>query len=210
MTRSISTYAERCQVMVSTSGAQLLPEDAVRTLRKELFPLVALVTPNLPEALLILKDVGQNVDLPKGIQDLAKIAQSVQKLGPRSVLLKGGHLPFTRDGTVDKRTPQKRFVVDVLCDSEEVTVFESDYIESKNTHGTGCSLACMFTSRYTDLILTQPAAIASRLAQGHSLVQATTGARQYVEAGIKTSASLGKGNGPLNHFHSIYTLPFAP
>lgn len=128
--------------MVSTSGAQLLPEEAVSTLRKELLPVTTVLTPNLPEAMLILKNNDVQVEQPSSIQDLKDMARNVQELGSRYVLLKGGHVPLTKDHIVSNDQAQRHLVVDVLCGEEETHVFESDYIKSNNTHGTGCSLAC--------------------------------------------------------------------
>ncbi|KAK3079081.1 hypothetical protein LTS18_005788, partial [Coniosporium uncinatum] len=164
--------------MVATSGAQLLPEDAIDTLTKTLLPQTTILTPNLPEAVLLLKHAGRRMNEPESADDVAKIACEVQKLGPKYVLLKGGHLPMTK-GRVISKTEGNRHLV----------------LNSKNTHGTGCSLA---------------SAIASNLASGMPMIQAVRRANQYVAAGIRTSQDLGKGSGPINHFHSTYTLPFAP
>lgn len=120
--------------MVSTSGAQLLPEDAVQTLREKLLPVTTVLTPNIPEALLLLKDSGHSVEHPKSTQDLINIALMVHQLGPEAVLLKGGHLPLNHE--------EGHEVVDVLCKNNNAEIIKTEYIESKNTHGTGCSLAC--------------------------------------------------------------------
>ncbi|KAI9755632.1 MAG: hypothetical protein M4579_004205 [Chaenotheca gracillima] len=184
-------------VMVSTSGAQLLPQEAVRSLREQLMPLTTVLTPNLPEALLILKDAGQDTpDPPGSLDDLINIAKAVHALGPQFVLLKGGHQPFTKDGRISKEHADRHTVIDILYGSGgETTLIETDYLDSKNTHGTGCSLA---------------SAVASNLANGMEVGPAVKSACRYVEAGIKLSISLGKGSGPINHFHSMYSLPFAP
>jgi len=85
--------------------------------------------------------------------------------------------------------------VDVLVGEGEVTKMEKPYHNSKNTHGTGCPLA---------------SAIAANLAQGIELKVAVLNASRYVEAAIRTADDMGKGHGPINHFHSSYMLPFAP
>ncbi|KAI9723119.1 MAG: hypothetical protein M1828_004367 [Chrysothrix sp. TS-e1954] len=182
-------------VMVATSGAQLLPVDAVQYLRIQLLPIVTLLTPNIPEAMLLLKDQGSMIDAPKSVQELINIAQAVQELGPQWVLLKGGHLPL--DGATRKSTGSSapKVVVDILHGDGETIIMETERIDSNNTHGTGCSLA---------------SAVACNLAQGYEMEKAVRSANAYVQAGIKTNEDLGKGSGPINHFHSAYTLPFAP
>ncbi|KAI9820265.1 MAG: hypothetical protein M1827_005887 [Pycnora praestabilis] len=182
-------------VMLATSGAQLLPQNAVRTLREKLIPLTTILTPNLPEATLLLQDAGRHMKDPESVADVIEIAKAIQSLGSKYVLLKGGHLPLTREGVISYNEADKHIVVDVLYGNGQQVVFETDYLKSKNTHGTGCSLA---------------SAIASNLANGLDIIQAVQAASWYVEAGIKTSKDLGKGNGPINHFHSTYKLPFAP
>ncbi|KAL4917310.1 Phosphomethylpyrimidine kinase-domain-containing protein [Aspergillus aurantiobrunneus] len=182
-------------VMISTSGSQLLPEAAVQGLRTKLLPLTTVLTPNIPEAKLLLKDSGQDVADPGDLQGLISLAKQVAALGPKAILLKGGHLPLTKDHKTARNSDEASRVVDVLYDGEEVTLFETDFLVSKNTHGTGCSLA---------------SAIAANLALKKNLKRAVRGAVRFVEAGIKTSFELGKGSGPINHFHSVYTLPFAP
>ncbi|KAH7139027.1 Phosphomethylpyrimidine kinase-domain-containing protein [Dendryphion nanum] len=182
-------------VMVSTSGSKLLPEEAIDTLIKDLLPLTTILTPNLPEARLLLKIANVPFKEPENIEDVVTLAKSIQKLGPRYVLLKGGHLPLNKKGVVSKSDAEREVVLNVLYGDDNVTLMESDYIESKNTHGTGCSLA---------------SAIACNLACDMTIVNAVKRANRYIEAGIKTSSDLGKGSGPINHFHSTYTLPYAP
>ncbi|OMP82669.1 putative hydroxymethylpyrimidine/phosphomethylpyrimidine kinase 2 [Diplodia seriata] len=184
------------QVMVSTSGAQLLPENAVEILIAQLLPVTTLLTPNLPEAQLILKSIGKSVGEPQSVDDIVAMAKAVRELGPKYVLLKGGHVPLTKDRVVPTGEADWQIVLNVLVGGAEDVIFETAYLKSKNTHGTGCSLAS--------------AAIASRLASGMTIEQAVKTANYYIEAGIRTSQDLGKGSGPINHFHSTYSLPFAP
>ena len=181
--------------MISTSGSQLLPEDAVRTLRIKLLPVTTVLTPNMPEAILLLQDAGIQVDDPQNLEDVIQLAKQIQSLGPKNVLLKGGHLPLTAERQIPSSPEEASIVIDVLWDGSNVTLFQSDLIQSKNTHGTGCSLA---------------SAIVSNLVNGMDIVRATQAARWFVEAGIKTSVDMGRGNGPINHFHSVYSLPFSP
>ncbi|KLJ09548.1 hypothetical protein EMPG_15042 [Blastomyces silverae] len=183
-------------VMVSTSGSKLLPGEATNIVRTKLLPLTTILTPNIPEAILLLQSSGADAKNPENLEDAIQIAKQIHTLGPKYVLLKGGHLPLTasfqRVTTADQQ-PSK--VVDVLFDGEKVTLFENEFLTSKNTHGTGCSLA---------------SAIAANLAQEMDVVRAVRAACRFVEAGIRTSVDLGKGHGPINHFHSLYSVPFAP
>ncbi|RSL75073.1 hypothetical protein CEP51_011207 [Fusarium floridanum] len=184
-------------VMVSTSGATLLPNEAVQHLCKHLLPHTTVLTPNIPEAFLILSQNGQSVTPEvRNVKDLEVVARSIQALGPKWVLVKGGHVPMKEDLTVAATEEERKFVVDVLVGGDgEVVRVQSPYQASTSTHGTGCSLA---------------SAIASNLAKGLDAPKAVRSACRYIEAAIRTAPGLGKGHGPLNHFHSTYTLPFAP
>ncbi|RFU77482.1 hypothetical protein TARUN_4785 [Trichoderma arundinaceum] len=184
------------QVMVSTSGAQLLPHEAIAQLSQHLLPHTTILTPNIPEATLLLTQNGHEGGEIMSVSDVEAMGRKIQALGPKWVLVKGGHMPFRRDLTVAKSDEEKEVVVDVLVGPEgDVLRVESPYQESTSTHGTGCSLA---------------SAIAARLAQGADVPTAVRGACRYIEAGIKTAPQLGSGNGPLDHFHSTYTFPFSP
>jgi hydroxymethylpyrimidine kinase/phosphomethylpyrimidine kinase len=155
--------------------------------------MTTVLTPNVPEAMLLIRDAGQKFDDPKNLEDLIGLAKAVHKLGSKYILLKGGHLPLKR--VHQAATKDGEIVIDILFDGSEVVLVETVYLKSKNTHGTGCSLA---------------SAIASNLAGGMDVPRAVRAAARYVEAGIKTSFDLGQGSGPINHFHSTYSLPFAP
>jgi len=187
-------------VMVSTSGHQLLPGDAVRGMLGRLVRGVEIVTPNVPEAVLMLKEGSEGDDevrSPGDLEGLKMLARTVhEKLGPRAVLLKGGHVPMCRrNGTLVKAMSEedREVVVDVLYDGVEVELVEGAYAKSRNTHGTGCSLA---------------SALAANLAQGLELKKAVKRACQYVGVGINTSISFSKGAGPINHFHNMQRMPF--
>jgi hydroxymethylpyrimidine/phosphomethylpyrimidine kinase len=157
-------------VMVAKGGQSLLDADARDALRSLLVPMAALVTPNVPEAeSLACARIGSAADL-------GRIAEKLLLLGPSAVLVKGGHLP----GDV---------VVDVLrtADGGEYR-FESPRIDSRSTHGTGCTLS---------------SAIALGIAEGLTLEGAVARARLYVLEAIRTAPNLGQGHGPLNHAHPI-------
>lgn len=181
--------------MVATTGAVLLPPEAVKYLRTLLLPQTFIVTPNIPEAKLLLSDAGHTSIEINHVDDLETLARETQKLGPRWVLIKGGHVPFKKDGTVAKTPEEKELIVDVLFGEDKLIKFQSPYQESRNTHGTGCSLA---------------SAIASNIARGLEPTESVKAASEYIAAGIRTAPGYGQGNGPLNHFHSVYTLPFTP
>ena len=128
--------------MMATSGAQLLPTDAVRVFREQILPLATVLTPNIPEAKLLLENAGQPVPDPETLDDLIEYARAVRRLNPRWVLLKGGHLPLTKHRKIATKHADRQIVIDILVGENQVTLIQSDYLDTKNTHGTGCSLAC--------------------------------------------------------------------
>jgi len=140
------------QVMISTSGSQLLPEAAIETLIQQLLPLTTILTPNLPEAELILKTANTHFKDPENVDDIVAIAKAVQQLGPKYVLLKGGHLPLTKSGKVSREKADREIVLNVLVGEGETTLMETEYLESRNTHGTGCSLACELLKHNSPLL----------------------------------------------------------
>jgi hydroxymethylpyrimidine/phosphomethylpyrimidine kinase len=151
-------------VMVSKHGAPLLVADGVEAMKTFLLPNVFLLTPNLEEASLL---AGAEV------HDLTGMRQAAQKLasmGPQAVLVKGGHLGG--DPT------------DILFYRGEWTEFTTPRIETRHTHGTGCTLS---------------AAITASLASGHDLQEAIRRAKRYVTEAIRNNPGLGSGSGPLNH-----------
>ena len=153
-------------VMVATSGDPLLERDAVDAIRTKLVPMADLVTPNLDEASIL---VGEEVSTVKAMMHAAE--RLVTTSGARAALVKGGHL------RADK-------TVDVLFDGE-FHLFENHRIDTRHTHGTGCTLS---------------AAITARLALGESLVEAVRISLDFVHRALATAPGLGEGNGPLNHF----------
>lgn len=155
-------------VMKAKSGHSLLDPDAVECLKRELFPHAFMVTPNLDEAEAL---TGLKLDSDEAIN---QAAVSIHAMGPRCVLIKGGH----RAGGCR----------DVLYDGRDFTVFEAPRIDTKNTHGTGCTLA---------------SAIAAGLAQGLNPVEAVRRAKEFVSTAIRFAPALGKGHGPTNPFANI-------
>ena len=158
-------------VMYAKGGAPLLREDAVSALKSCLIPMADVITPNIPEAAALL---GHSVG---GVEAMKAAAKELLDLGAKAVLLKGGHL----DG------PE---VFDVLARQGKLSVYSSPRIASKDTHGTGCTLA---------------SALTIGLAQGNLLETAVAEARQYVLGAIMSAPGLGAGHGPLNHSHNFFS-----
>jgi hydroxymethylpyrimidine/phosphomethylpyrimidine kinase len=156
-------------VMVATSGDRLLDRDAESALSTELLPICRLITPNIDEAAILVRRPLH------AIEDLDTAAAYLIALGARAALVKGGHL-------------EGDDVVDVLHDGHEIRRFRRPRLDSRNTHGTGCTLS---------------AAIAARLAQGRPLVRAVEDALDFVHRAIASAPDLGAGNGPLDHFASV-------
>jgi len=152
-------------VMVAKGGARLLDDPAVAALRRDLLPLATLLTPNVPEAEAL---TGLTITDHAAAR---RAAQALLDLGAAAVLLKGGHLR----GAV---------VQDVLATSGGMEVIESPRIETRHTHGTGCTLA---------------SAVATGLAQGMTLSDAVRRGAAYVHAAILAAPGFGAGHGPLGH-----------
>ena len=153
-------------VMVATSGDVLLESDAIDVIRRELIPQAFLVTPNLHEAAIL---VGQEIEDEDA---MARAAEAiVNEMGAQAVLIKGGHM-----ASGDR-------VVDILYDGN-VRAFRGQRLDTRNTHGTGCTLS---------------AAITAQLARGESLHAAVRRAIDYVHNAIASAPGLGSGHGPLNH-----------
>jgi hydroxymethylpyrimidine/phosphomethylpyrimidine kinase len=156
-------------VILSKHGVALLSGDAVDTLKTRLLPYAFLLTPNLDEAAHL---TGMEV---RNTFDMRKAAEKLAELGPRAVLVKGGHL-----GDSD--------ATDVLFYQGEFREFTSPRIATRNTHGTGCTLS---------------AAIAASLASGYDLAAAVERAKRYVTAAIRSNLGFGAGAGPLDH-HALF------
>jgi hydroxymethylpyrimidine/phosphomethylpyrimidine kinase len=166
-------------VMVSQSGYQLIEDDAVKVLQQVLFPLCELITPNIPEAEKLLGNSIQTED------DIEQAACDLLQMGPRAVLLKGGHL--------QKKSQSADCLAIALPDGKGVDIhwYRSERIETDNTHGTGCTLS---------------SAIASERAKGKSLPKAIEEAKRYITKAIGAGSEyqLGEGSGPLHHFYQIW------
>jgi hydroxymethylpyrimidine/phosphomethylpyrimidine kinase len=155
-------------VILSKHGAALLEADAVDALKTRLLPYTYLLTPNLEEAALL---IGAEI---RNIGDMREAGEKLAALGPRAVLVKGGHLGG--DAT------------DVLFHQGKCREFASPRITTRNTHGTGCTLS---------------AAITASLASGYDLPEAVERAKRYVTAAIGGNPGFGAGAGPLDH-HALF------
>ncbi len=155
-------------VMAATSGDVLLAPEAVSAVRDELLPLAAVVTPNWPEAVFLT-----GVREP-GIRGMGIAARAILDAGAAAVLVKGGHMGGDE-------------VVDLLWDGDREHLFRGPRIDTRHTHGTGCTLS---------------AAITAGLARGAPLVDAVGAAVAWVREAIAGAPGLGAGSGPLNHFTS--------
>jgi len=175
-------------VMYAKSGDLLLKPDARDTLINKLLPLSTLITPNIPEAEFIS---GMKI---KDIEDMKMAGEKIKKKIGADVLIKGGHLIEGARGQpppspFDKGDGQGTRVLDILYTDGEFFIFESERIETKNTHGTGC---------------TYSAAIASELAKGYTLHDAVKRAKDFITSAIKNSIEIGKGRGPTNPIAELY------
>ncbi|AFD08810.1 bifunctional hydroxymethylpyrimidine kinase/phosphomethylpyrimidine kinase [Solitalea canadensis] len=162
-------------VMISTSGHKLIEDETVDVLTSHLFPLATVITPNLDEAAVLTGVKLDNVD------DMQKAAIKLLETGCRSVLVKGGHL-------------KSKVLYDVFVDANgNELVFEGEFIQSNNVHGTGCTLS---------------SAIGAYLARGERLNVAISLARDYIKEVIEAGKDVrtGEGNGPLNHFFNPQKL----
>ena len=131
--------------MVSTTGHRLLPLDAVSLFRQKLLPHATVLTPNIPEAKLLLENAGEPPTKLEDISDIIRWAQAIQRLGPNVVLLKGGHMPMTHELKLAAKESEKQVAVNVVVSEDMTYQLTEPWSTSKNTHGTGCSLACMLS-----------------------------------------------------------------
>ncbi len=157
-------------VMISKSGYALLKEESREALVEKLFPLARVVTPNIHEAEALINSPI------KSIEEMKEAAKEILKLGAPCVVVKGGHL------SGDQAT-------DVIYDGNEFKKLVSPYIETRNTHGTGCTFS---------------SAIAAFLARDFDFFNAVTEAKTYITGAIAHSLNLGKGHGPTHHFFDLY------
>lgn len=156
-------------VMIAKGGHALMKEDALEFFIKRLIPLAGMLTPNIPEAEAI---TGMEITTS---EDMKKAAVSIYRMGAGSVLIKGGHL--------------KGDAEDILYDGKEFYIYSTKRIQTKNTHGTGCTFS---------------SAIASNLALGLPFPTAVEKAKEYVTMAIEHSLEIGKGHGPTHHLYGVY------
>lgn len=156
-------------VMYAKNGCPLMEPTAVDTLIKVIIPLADVLTPNIPEA---EKIADMQIS---SVTDLEAAAKKIVAMGCKAIVIKGGHAIGN--------------ALDVLYDGEKFYHFETKRIDTKNTHGTGCTLS---------------SAIASQLAKGLSVPEAVQKSKEYVTTAIEHSLAIGHGNGPTNHFYNLY------
>ena len=156
-------------VIISKSGGILLETNAISALIEHLLPLATVITPNLDEAQALTGIEASDVD------GMKTIAQNLFEMGPRNVVVKGGHL----EGPA----------VDVFYDGTDFQSFEAERVNTKSDHGTGCTFA---------------AAITSGLAKGARVVDAVGDAKSYLTGALINAMPIGQGHGPVHHFHNLY------
>jgi hydroxymethylpyrimidine/phosphomethylpyrimidine kinase len=161
-------------VMIAKSGDALLRDDAVATLVARLLPLAEVVTPNLPEAARLAPGVGAGTARGLDDRELEDQARRIAALGPRIVVIKGGHATGPES-------------VDLYFDGARFERLRGPRIATRATHGTGCTFS---------------AALTAGLALGRPPFEAAVGARAYLEAALRAAPTLGRGAGPLDHFHA--------
>mgnify|MGYP000011447212 FL=1 len=155
-------------VIVSTSGVKLVNNKYISAIKKKLFKNLSLLTPNIPEAEIIS---GMNI---LNVNDMIIAARRILKLGPKNVLIKGGHL-------------KNNYLFDVLINKKFLKIYKNKKIKSRNTHGTGCTLS---------------SAIATYYSCGKDIKSSCYLAIKYVNDAIRTAPNYGKGNGPINHLNN--------
>ena len=152
-------------VMVAKGGHRLISNSSINYLRKKLFPYALLVTPNIPEAETLIKKKIKTLD------DIIKAGKKILKFGPKFVLIKGGHI-------------NKSIIEDVLISKNNIKIFQNKKINTKNTHGTGCTLS---------------SAIASFVSRNYNMNESCRRSIHYVHKAILLNPKFGKGHGPINH-----------
>lgn len=165
-------------VMIATSGDALLTPDAVAAYKSDLIPQALLITPNLHEAARLL-----DATVARSLGEAEAQAKALLRLGPKAVLVKGGHFDVA-----------DREAIDVLAMTDSVTIIRAPRIATENTHGTGCTLS---------------AAIAAYLVKGLPLIAAVEAGKAFISAALSSATTLrfGAGHGPVDHLHAIKRLP---
>jgi len=156
-------------VMVAKGGAKLINNGAIIYIKRKLIKKILLITPNIPEAEILTKTKINST------KDMIKAGKILINLGAKNVLIKGGHL----------RSKQMN---DIFLNKKKIKIFRSKKYNSKNTHGTGCTLS---------------SAIATYLSCGKDMIKSCELGIKYVNEAIKSNLKLGKGNGPINHLNSF-------
>ena len=156
-------------VMIAKSGARLINKSSVKYLRKLLIPLADLVTPNIPEAEVL---TGYSIS---NKQDMVRAGKKILNMGPKSVLIKGGHL-------------KNKMIFDILVTKKGIRIFSKRKIRTKNTHGTGCTLS---------------SALATCISQKKNIFKSCKISLNYLDRAIVSAPRYGKGFGPLNHLVSF-------
>jgi len=156
-------------VMISKSGTKLINNNTIKILKSKLIKKVSLITPNIPEAEILTKTKI------KTVEDMIYAANILLKMGAKNVLIKGGHL-------------DSNIMRDIFFNKNEISIIKNKKINTKNTHGTGCTLA---------------SAIATYYSCGKTLKRSCEMAIKYVNHAIGTRPKYGKGHGPINHLNTI-------
>jgi hydroxymethylpyrimidine/phosphomethylpyrimidine kinase len=162
-------------VMIAKSGDALLRPEAREALIELLLPLAEVLTPNLHEAQAL---TGLSIE---GLEDMHRAAEVIHALGPRYVLVKGGHL--------EADPAEAGIARDLLFDGQHFVMLEGERFTTPHTHGTGCTFA---------------SAIAAGLARGLAVEKAAQEAKAYITEAIRHALPLGHGHGPTNHFAVLY------
>jgi len=156
-------------VMIAKNGTKLINNSSIKYLKKLLLPLCNIVTPNIPEAEVL---TGYSIS---NKEDMIKAAKKILNMGPKNVLLKGGHT-------------KNKMIFNILATNKGIKTFPKRKIKTRNTHGTGCTLS---------------SALATHLSQEKNIVQAAQISLEYVDEAIASAPGYGKGFGPLNHLVSF-------
>ena len=156
-------------VMVAKGGAKLIDNNSIKILKNNLMKKVSLITPNIPEAEILTKTKISSIN------DMIFAGKTLIGLGAKNVLIKGGHL-------------KSKIMQDIFLNKNEISVFKNKKINTKNTHGTGCTLST---------------AIATYYSCGKTLKKSCEMAINYVNHSIGTGPKYGKGHGPINHLSII-------
>jgi len=156
-------------VMIAKGGATLIDKKSIKILKNKLIKKVSLITPNIPEA-----EILSNTKILT-IEDMIFAANKLLSLGAKNVLIKGGHM-------------KSKIVIDIFLNKNEISEFHSKRINTKNTHGTGCTLS---------------SAIATFYSCGKTLKKSCEMAINYVNHAIRSGPNFGKGHGPINHLNTF-------